>query len=293
MQLGGATLTHQSFAILPLGPVMQAIEGVRIDGMVGYETAARYLVTIDYAKSTMTLSLPKPGVRPPGIAVPFVFDDTIPEFHGSIDGIPAVFVVDTGSRQSLVVSSPFVAKHDLTSRYKPTVRGITGFGIGGPSRASLTRVKSVGIASIDVPNVIAALSTDTMGAMADPTISGNVGGGLLKRFTVTFDYRNQVMYLQKNADFTTGDINDRSGLVLVSGHSGIRAIGVLTGTPAARAGLHAGDLIVGVDQIAAADIGLAKVREILRGAPGTKVRLLVRTASGQTRDATITLANYV
>ena len=49
IQHGGATLTHQSFAILPLGQVMQAIEGVHIDGMVGNETVARYLTTIDYA----------------------------------------------------------------------------------------------------------------------------------------------------------------------------------------------------------------------------------------------------
>lgn len=292
VQLGSATLTHQSFAILPLGQVMQAIEGVHIDGMVGYETAARYLVTIDYAKHTMSLSLHKPGVRPPGVAVPFVFDDTAPEFHGSVDGIDGVFIVDTGNRQSLVLSSPFVAKNDLTSRYKPTVGGITGFGIGGPSSASLTRVKSLAIESLDVPNVIAALSTDTMGAMADPTIAGNVGGGLLKRFTVTFDYQHQLMYLQKNDDFETGDIYDRSGLVLVAGKTGIRALGVLSGTPAARAGLHPGDLIVGIDGIAAADVGLAHIRTILHGPPGTKVRLKVST-SGAERDITLTLANYI
>jgi membrane-associated protease RseP (regulator of RpoE activity) len=292
VQLGSATLTHQPFAILPLGPVMQAIEGVHIDGMVGYETAARYLVTIDYAKSTMTLSLPKPGVRPPGVAVPFVFNGTIPQFDGSIDGIPGVFVVDTGNRQSLVLTSPFVAKNNLASRYKPSVGGITGFGIGGPSRAMLTRVRSLALGSIDVPNVLTALSTDAMGAMADPAIAGNVGGGLLKRFTVTFDYRNQVMYLQKNASFHSGETTDHSGLILVEGHAGIRAIGVLSATPAARAGIKPGDVIVSVNGTPVAQLGLARVRTLFRSAPGTKIRLAVRS-SGRTRVVGLTLASYV
>lgn len=292
VQLGGATLTHQSFAILPLGPVMQAIEGVHIDGMVGYETAARYLVTIDYAKRAMTLALPKAGVRPPGVAVPFVFDDTIPEFRGNVDGFAGGFVVDTGNRQSLVLSTPFVAAHALDDKYDSKVGGITGFGIGGPTTAHLTRVKSFDAGSVEVPDVITALSTDTMGAMADPTIAGNVGGGVLKRFTVTFDYRDQVMYLQPNENFSAGDIYDHSGLVLVAGKSGIRALGVLTATPAARAGIHPNDLITSVGGVAAADIGLAKIREILRQPAGTKVPITFESA-GKTHNAVLVLSDYV
>ena len=292
VQLGKATLTHQSFAVLPLGQVMQAIEGVHIDGMVGYETAARYLVTIDYAKRTMTLALPEPGVRPPGVAVPFVFDDTIPQFRGAVDGVPGAFVVDTGNRQSLVLSSPFVARNALAAKYPTKVGGVTGFGIGGPSFSRLTRVKTLSVGAVDVPGVITALSTDTMGAMADPTIAGNVGGGVLKRFTVTLDYRDQVMYLQRNGDFAAGDTYDRSGLVLVAGKAGIRALGVLSGTPAARAGIHQGDLIVGVGGIAAADIGLAKIRDILREPAGTKVPV-VWSSSGHVHRAVLTLADYV
>jgi S1-C subfamily serine protease len=240
----------------------------------------------------MTLSLPRPGVVPPGIAVPFVFDETIPQFTGSVDGVPGVFVVDTGNRSSLVLTSPFVAKNGLVKRYNSQVSGITGYGIGGPSSAILTRIKSLVVGSIDVPDVVTSLSTDTMGAMADPGIAGNVGGGFLKRFTVTFDYRNQIMYLQKNADFGKADIVDRSGLVLVAGKAGIRAIGVLSATPAARAGIHAGDIITGVNGAPASALGLARIRVLLRGPAGAKIRLSVLSA-GQTRPVTLTLADYV
>jgi predicted aspartyl protease len=292
VQLGGATLTHQSFAILPLGPVMQPIEGVHIDGMVGYETVARYLTTIDYAHNTMTLALPRPGFRPRGTAVPFVFYQTIPQLKGMVDGLSGTFEVDTGSRGALTLMSPYVAAHELAKKYRPNVAGIRGFGIGGPSSAQVTRIKSLTIGSVVVPNVITDLSTDTMGAMADPSVAGNLGGGVLKRFTVTFDYRNQIMYLEKNANFAQSDA-DRSGLVLLAVRAGIRVLGVLTSTPAARAGLHPRDIIASVNGVDASRLGLVRIRQMLRGRAGTTVKLMVSSPSGTKRAATLILNDYV
>lgn len=292
LQLGGATLSHQSFAILPLGPVMQAIEGVHIDGMVGYETVARYLTTIDYAHQTMTLSLPQAGVRPPGTAVPFVFYQTIPQFNGSVDGLHGTFEVDTGNRGSLTLMSPFVASHGLAKKYGSNVAGITGFGIGGASSARVTRIKAMTIGPVEVPNVITDLSTDTMGAMADSSVAGNLGGGVLKRFTVTFDYRNQIMYLQKNADFAQTE-GDRSGLVIAAVKAGIRVLGVLTSTPAAQAGLRPHDLIKSVNGVDATKLGLVRIRQLLSGPPGTTVKLTVTTGTAAARAVTLTLKDYV
>ncbi|HEY5094702.1 MAG TPA: aspartyl protease family protein [Candidatus Eremiobacteraceae bacterium] len=292
LQIGGATLTHQSFAILPLGPVMQAIEGVHIDGMVGYETVARYLTTIDYAHKTMTLSLPQAGVRPPGTAVPFVFYQTIPQFRGTVDGLNGTFEVDTGSRGSLTLMSPFVASHDLAKKYGSNVAGITGYGIGGASSSQVTRIKALTIGSVDVPNVITNLSTDTMGAMADSSVAGNLGGGVLKRFTVTFDYRNQIMYLQRNADFAQTE-GDRSGLVIAAVKAGIRVLGVLTSTPAAQAGLRPRDLIMSVNGVDASKLGLVRIRQLLSGPPGTTVKLTVTTGTAAARAVTLTLKDYV
>jgi hypothetical protein len=292
VQLGGATLTHQSFAILPLGQAMQPVEGLHIDGMVGYETAARYLTTIDYRHGTMTLSLPKAGVRPPGTAVPFVFYDTIPQPVGAVNGLPASFEIDTGSRSSLTLMSPYVAANELAKKYPSKVSGVIGFGIGGPTSGMVTRVRSLTIGSVAVPDVITDLSTDSMGALADPSVSGNIGGGVLKRFTVTFDYRNRIMYLQKNAIFDKPDSGDHSGLFLAEVPAGIRILSVLTSTPAAGAGLHARDIILSVNDAPASGLGLIRIRQILSGSVGTPVKLTVRTVSGVTQSATLTLEDY-
>lgn len=292
VELGGATMTHQSFAVLPLGGIMGAVEGVHIDGMVGWETVARYVMSIDYAHKTMTLTMPGPEVKPAGTSVPFVFVQTVPEVNGSVDGLPGQFIVDTGNRNALVLYTPFVDKNGLRAKYAPQVAGVAGYGIGGPTTAQLTRVASVQIGGVDVPNVVTALSQDQSGALADPFISGNFGGGLLKRFTVTFDYRDRVMYLAKNADFPQSPGGDHSGMVLVAGRAGIRAIGVLSATPAAEAGIQPGDIIVTVDGKPAGDMGLLAIRSLLSGPAGTSVKLTVMTGT-QTHDVTLTLREYV
>jgi hypothetical protein len=292
VQLGGATMTHQAFAILPLGAVMGAVEGVHIDGMVGWETAARYVMSIDYGHETMTLTMPGPAVKPAGVQVPFVFVETVPEINATVDGLPGQFIVDTGNRNALVLYSPFVDHNGLRAKYAPKVAGVAGYGIGGPTTAQLTRVGSVQIGSINVVDVLTGLSQDKTGALADPYISGNIGGGLLQRFIVTFDYPDRVMYLDRYPQFDQATVVDRSGLVLVAARSGIKAIGVLSNTPASEAGIAPGDTIVTVNGKPAGDVGLLGIRALLHGPAGSIVKLTVLTGT-QTRDVTLTLRNYV
>jgi S1-C subfamily serine protease len=128
--------------------------------------------------------------------------------------------------------------------------------------------------------------------MADPSLAGNLGGGVLKRFTVTFDYRNQLMYLQENVKFAQAD-SDRSGLFLVAVPAGIRVLGVLTSTPAAAAGLHARDLITNVNGLDAKRLGLVRIRQIFNAPAGTTVNLLLSSPSGAKRAATLILKDYV
>jgi hypothetical protein len=209
-----------------------------------------------------------------------------------VDGLAGQFIVDTGNRNALLLYTPFVDRNGLRAKYAPKVAGVAGYGIGGPTTAHLTRVASVQIGGVDIPNVLTGLSQDTTGALADPFISGNVGGGLLGRFTVTLDYRDRLLYLAKNANFDQGPTGDRSGLVLVAGRAGIRAIGVLSNTPASEAGIQTGDVIVTVNGTPAGDVGLLGIRALLHGPPGTAVKMTVSTGT-QTRDVTLTLRDYV
>ena len=67
--------------------------------------------------------------------------------------------------------------------------------------------------------------------------------------------------------------------------SGFGVVDVIKDGPAAKAGIIAGDVIVAVDGKAWSALPLATLRQDLKAAPGTKVK--IRLASGQERIVTL------
>lgn len=89
--------------------------------------------------------------RGAGTAVPFKFYDHLPQVTGSIDGVPALLDIDSGSRNEIGITAPFVARHKLRDKYAKGVSAITGWGVGGPSRSYVARlaVRRHRVASVD------------------------------------------------------------------------------------------------------------------------------------------------
>lgn len=275
--LGNVRLRNQLFAVVPLEHLGD-VEGVPFHGMIGYELFKRFIVKIDYEARKLTLTHPA-GWTPvdAGRAVPFVFNGTVPEVEGDIDGVPAAFDIDTGSRASVGLNSPYVQRHALRARFVPNVEAVTGWGIGGPTRASVARVKRLRLGSVNVNDVVVDMSRHAQGVMAHGAPAGSVGSGLLRRFTVTFDYAGQRLFLRPHSGTVVRDAFDRSGLWLNRGAGGLRVDAVIERSPAAEAGIKVDDVVVSVDGRAAAGLSLGDVRDRLRDAPvGTEVRLGVR-----------------
>lgn len=293
--LGGVTLRDPVFAVIDLR-ALPDVEGVDLDGLVGYELFARLVVRIDYPKRTLTLTAPSAFTPPRGaIAVPFEMSDRIPIVKGSIDGVAGKFWIDTGSRSSLTTMSVFTRAHDLEGKYKPAFEAVTGWGVGGPARGKPVRFHAITIGDAKVTEVVGDLFTGTKSAMADPDAAANLGGGILRRFAVTFDYAHRTMYLEPGPDAGTPDVYDRSGLFLLRADGGkALRVGAVTPTgPAAAAGVKEDDRIVAIDGAAVATRPVSAWRIYLREhAPGTRVVLRVERA-GKAQELAITLADLV
>jgi hypothetical protein len=261
----------------------KAIEGIPVDGMVGFELVRRMVMTIDYGRHTITFTRPdrfEAGAGS-GVRVPFVFYDHLPNVPGRVGDLPARFVIDTGSRSELDITSPFVVEHRLRERFTKGTVGVTGYGVGGPARSYVVRTPSVSTGSITIEDPIVDLSEARSGSFSDPNFDGNVGSGLLKRFVVTFDYARQFIYL-KRIEPLPPDVGtfDRSGLWINAHGDGYEVLDVAPGSAAAQVGLAVGDLITLVDGLPATDAGLSDMRQRLRSEqPGTQVQLTVRRGS--------------
>jgi hypothetical protein len=289
LSLGDATLRDQVFYVIDLGR-LEEVEGIPFAGLVGFEVFKRFAVTIDYADRRLTLVRPERfEYRGQGTAVPFVFEHRIPQIEGTLDGIPGTFTIDTGSRASLTLHAPFVAEHGLLARYAPTVEAMTGWGVGGPVRSHRARAGELTLGDVTVPGVATDLFTGDRGAFAARHVAGNIGGGVLARFTVTFDYARQRMYLEKNRLFDQPDTHDRSGVWINRAGNAFTVEDVVPASPAAQAGVRVGDRITAVDGKAATALSLADTRARWRSAaPGTRVRLRIENAQGK-REVTIAL----
>jgi hypothetical protein len=291
--LGQARLTDQTGFVT--GVYDKAIEGIPVDGMLGFELFARFAVRLDYGARTMTLWDPaRFDPKGAGTAVPFVFYDHLPAVRGYIDDMPARFDIDTGSRVEVDVTSPFVARMNLRARYTPGISTITGWGVGGASRSYVVRIPSLTLGTVRADDVVAGLSEAKGGSISDPNYEGNVGSGFLKRFVVTFDYAHKTMYLRPLAPppADAGSF-DRSGLWINAADRGFEVTAVAAGTPAAEAGLAAGDLITAIDGEPARSEGLSDARAALRALPaGSRVTLAVRRGDVE-RTVGLTLRDLI
>jgi hypothetical protein len=286
-------LRNQVFAVVPLEKLGD-IEGVPFHGMIGYELFKRFVVRIDYKARVFTLTHPSAWqAAGAGVAAPFEFNGTIPEIEGEIDGVPATFDIDTGSRASVGLNSPYVQRNAMRARFVPNVEAVTGWGLGGPTRASVARVKRLRLGPVAVNDVVVDMSLHTAGVMSHASPSGSIGSGLLKRYTVTFDYAGQRVFFLAHEGTNVRDGFDRSGLWINRGDGGFRIEAVVERSPAAEAGLRSGDVIVAVDSVSATAIALTDLRDRLRdGRPGTEVRLSVKSG-GALRAVALRLRDLI
>ncbi len=291
LSLAAASIDNQVFMVLPLD-AMSDVEGVDETGMVGFETFRRFVTRIDYGTGTVTLIRPDAfDPKDAGTPIAIAFNGNTIEAKAAFDGIPGNFTIDTGSRASLTLNGPFVVKNDLRAKAPKGVEAVTGWGVGGPSRAFVTRGHALRLDGYDIAGSVVEMSTDKGGAFSDAASAGNIGAGILKRYVVTLDYGRSLMYLKSVAG-TVADLDtfDRAGMWINNSAKGFEVVDVTKGSPAKKAGLMKGDVITAVDGKPANTVKLYELRQRLRDdAPGTKVDFTL--ASGKT--VTVTLKDLI
>ncbi|HVT25826.1 MAG TPA: aspartyl protease family protein [Rhizomicrobium sp.] len=276
------TLDKQTFFVLDFAG--DGTEGFPMEGMIGFEGFRRFVTQIDYSAGKMTLMLPSAfDPKEAGTPIPFEMNGQIPQVKGSFEGIPGLFDIDTGARDEITLTAPFAKKEDLRAKHPKGVEAVDGWGVGGPARGYVTRGGELMLGDVKVPSTVASLSLQEKGSFSDASYAANVGGGILKRFIVTFDYEHRIMYL-KPATGPVSDIGtfDRSGMWVngVKG-GGYKIMDVTKGGAAEAAGLKVGEVITSVEGKPATTPVYA-IRKAWRNEPaGTVVELGV----GSGKDA--------
>lgn len=259
---------------LPLIKIAQS-ESRNVDGILGAEFFRRYVVQIDYPARQLNVFDPETyQYNGSGAVLPLTFKHNHPHINIQIQAengelIDCDTVVDTGARSALILARPFVEEHNLLKLTPKTfASSAIGAGLNGISKGILGRLKTVRLGSIVIEHPVTTFSQDTQGVFASTSVlQGNIGGEILRRFRVTFDYKRKQMMLEPTAELTTPYEFDMSGLFLRSDGAEFKTIRierVQENAPAGEAGIQAGDELLSINGKPVAQFTLESIRQMFR-----------------------------
>ena len=270
--VGDDTLGSPGFMVFPLAHV-SPFEGRRLDGLLGRDFLERHVVEIDYARRRLRVLDPASFAPPSaGVVVPVELETGLAVAQAAITPagakpIPCRLVIDTGVRTTIVLYHRFVIRHQLLDESGAAINATIGGGAGGETRGDLTRLDRLQVGGLDYAQVTAIYSRDTVGVFAGDDADGIVGGEILRRSRVTFDYPHHRLIFEPHPGPPAPFDYDMSGLFLVTPGPEFQRVTVFSvagRTPAADAGLQKGDEILEINGERAATIGLEGVRGMLR-----------------------------
>jgi hypothetical protein len=283
LELDQVRLGEHVLVALDLEPI-EAMMGVRIGGIIGYDFLSQVLFSLDYDQRTFVVR-PREAASPAGgREVPLLLLRNVPLLPGTVDDrFSGWFRLDTGASMSLVLHRWFVEAHDL--RAEPMTGAAEATGVGGTQRIQLRSLDSFTFGGERFTDFEAGFALAEEGALADLESAGTIGGELLRQIVMTFDYGRERAWLERrpaSADrgFGFGARFDGDRLVV----SQVRA-----DRAAARAGLHPGDQIIRVRGREIDRSLMLDLADIFRFAPGEEAVEMAVERKGESLTLTLHL----
>jgi len=275
IRIGELTLTGQTFQVLELPYSLSHSWKQPVVAAIGYPAFRQLAIKIDYGRKRVTfLDGSTFRYTGDGTELPMHVRDDWFVVRGAVQDIPATFSLDTGqSNVSLTLYKSFVeqsAEKKLVGHFC----GVSGESFGGVEHACFTRA-DVKLGTTQTNGVVTQLLQDDVGIAAEKDISGNLGDGFFRRFSVTFDAIHQKLFLETNTSIASQDVFNRAGLILQAVPQGYKVLNVFAGGPAATAGIENGDILTSIDDHAASEMDAATVEQLFREPIGTVVRLVI------------------
>ena len=251
-------------------------------GVLGKDFFDRVVIEVDYVRQTVQLYDPSVFTYSgPGKSFPISFAAQTPLVRAKAEiaghkTVDADFVLDTALDSGIVFYRAFTDSERISAAHFKTVPASYPE-IDDGAKILLGRLKGFQIGPYALETPVAVFSQSNSGATANKKIAGAIGSDFLRRFTVIFDFPHQRVILEPNLQFNHSIDQDMSGLSLIAKGPNLKTFEVVQvqpGTPAADAGIRQGDVIVAVDDEAAADLTLAAIRDLFRQV-GHEYKLLI------------------
>ena len=260
--------------------------GADVQGILGYEVFSRFIVEVDYENRHLTILAPdyyKPKRNYESLHIEV--EDTKPYVevpvtlrNGTV--LNAKLLVDTGASHGLVLDPVSDSRIVVPEKH---VNSLIGRGLGGAINGKIGRINSIQLGKYKLEEVIANFPNPEDYGYVEDTIkssyvfrNGAIGGELLRRFKVIFNFPMGKIYLKKNASFSRKFNFNLSGLTFKA--KGVRLrryeiTDVREGSSAYKVGILTGDELVSINGIPAGDFDLNGINTVFEMRPGKRLRL--------------------
>ncbi|MFC2125322.1 aspartyl protease family protein [Bacteroidota bacterium] len=255
--------------------------GTEVHGIIGWDIFNRFVVEFDYVNEVMILHEPK-SYKPRNrySSFPIIIEDTKPYLITKIQvndstTLPAKLMIDTGASHAIMLN-----RRGETEILMPdhSIHADLGRGLGGKITGQIGRISQIEIGDF--------IFNDLIASFPDPesypdTISfanrnGTLGGEILTRFSVIFDYHKKTIYLKKSSGFKKSFEFNMSGLTVSAKGDGLNTFSVelvRENSPADKVDIREGDVITSINGYQNEDVTLNQIYQLFNSKEGKSIRL--------------------
>jgi len=277
--------------------------GSEVHGILGYELFSRFVIKIDYEAKLMTLMLPqkfKPSRK--YTRLPITVEDTKPYYVAELrindtTSMSAKLMIDTGASHGLFLDTESSNKIIIPSK---NISCTIGKGLGGLISGRLARIPSLRVGRYTINNMIASFPDpnsyfDTLRTGHLVYRNGSIGGEVLSRFQVVFDFPREKIYLKPNHAFRKNSYYNMSGITVKAAGPNLRdfvVVEVREQSSAYRVGVKVGDHIFSINSNLTKEMDLSEINAYFNSRPGKIIEMKLIRGS-ELIEKEITLINEI
>lgn len=278
LKLPGLTVDSLNFHISNYD-MLTSVYGEKIDGIIGYSLLNRYILNINYDKSTIVIYSNGRIRYPRGGWLYEPVLRTLPVMEARIKDAKisnSRFLFDIGAGLCLMLNKEFVDDSSFLGK-KRILYPKEAEGVGGKVDMNLTVMKEIRVGPYRFKNIPIFVFDDIYNITSYPYLSGILGNDILRRFNLTLNYTKKEFYLVPNSHYSDPFDYAYSGIELYYIEGKIIIGDVAARSPAALSGLKEGDIVLGINNVMSQS--LQAYKQTLQTA-NDKIRIII-TRNGE------------
>lgn len=244
--------------------------GMPIKGLLGYDFFNNLAVKINFSDSTMTVYRPGETRKfARGERIPITVEDHKPYVNAAVympDGarLERKLIIDLGAGHPLSLEN-IANTAEMPQKY---IRANLGVGFNGPVDGFMSRISEIKLGKFCFKDPISSFPVDdSLLKKLKMSRDGNLGMGILKRFTIVFDYPGRAIYLRRGQNFDEPFEHDMSGMEYYAAGPGLKRIiisRVEAGSAADAVGLEQDDEIVSINLKPISSMSMEQIDNIFK-----------------------------